>query len=250
MRDVPERCDALRDRQNARYDALLDGVPDAIINVDSEGVVQHANPAAEQHLGYAASELAGTHASRLFDSAEVWSELWNSVRATRSLAPVEVIVRLRDGSLRYFEVSAASWLDGRETLTTAILRDVNDRHETEIALRNSEQASRANARELAELNNALNENSMALRVAAQRKDAFLATLAHELRNPLAPLRNGLQLLKLAKDDPALIERTRNMMEQQLGQMVRLIDDLLDVSRINNDMIELAQELMPVDKPIR
>jgi PAS domain S-box-containing protein len=240
----------LRDRQNARYDALLDGVPDAIINVDSEGVVQHANPAAEQHLGYAASELAGTHASRLFDSAEVWSELWNSVRATRSLAPVEVIVRRRDGSLRYFEVSAASWLDGRETLTTAILRDVNDRHETEIALRNSEQASRANARELAELNNALNENSMALRVAAQRKDAFLATLAHELRNPLAPLRNGLQLLKLAKDDPALIERTRNMMEQQLGQMVRLIDDLLDVSRINNDMIELAQELMPVDKPIR
>jgi CheY-like chemotaxis protein len=105
-------------------------------------------------------------------------------------------------------------------------------------------------RELAELNNALNENSMALRVAAQRKDAFLATLAHELRNPLAPLRNGLQLLKLAKDDPALNERTRNMMEQQLGQMVRLIDDLLDVSRINNDMIELAQELMPVDKPIR
>ncbi len=62
----------------------------------------------------------------------------------------------------------------------------------------------------------------------RRKDEFLATLAHELRNPLAPLRNGLQLLKLAKDDPGLLERTRHMMELQLGQMVRLIDDLLDV----------------------
>jgi signal transduction histidine kinase len=96
----------------------------------------------------------------------------------------------------------------------------------------------------------LNEKTAALQAADQRKDAFLATLAHELRNPLAPLRNGLQLLKLAKDDPAFIERTRNMMEQQLGQMVRLIDDLLDVSRINNDMIELSKELMPVDLPIR
>ena len=74
----------------------------------------------------------------------------------------------------------------------------------------------------------------------RRKDEFLATLAHELRNPLAPLRNGLQLLKLAKDDPGLIERTRHMMELQLGQMVRLIDDLLDVGRISNDRIDAQQ----------
>ena len=84
----------------------------------------------------------------------------------------------------------------------------------------------------------------------RRKDEFLATLAHELRNPLAPLRNGLQLLKLAKDDAGLVERTRHMMDLQLGQMVRLIDDLLDVGRITNDRIALNRERTSLDKIIR
>ena len=84
----------------------------------------------------------------------------------------------------------------------------------------------------------------------QRKNEFLATLAHELRNPLAPLRNGLQLLKIAKGDSALIERTRHMMDLQLGQMVRLIDDLIDVGRISNDRMELSKELTSLDKVIR
>jgi CheY-like chemotaxis protein/two-component sensor histidine kinase len=84
----------------------------------------------------------------------------------------------------------------------------------------------------------------------RRKNEFLATLAHELRNPLAPLRNGLQLLKIAKDDHALIERTRHMMDLQLGQMVRLIDDLLDVGRISNDRIALNKQATSLDKVIR
>jgi signal transduction histidine kinase/ActR/RegA family two-component response regulator len=163
---------------------------------------------------------------------------------------VEVVVRLKDGRLRYFEVSAACWQDGIRTFTTAIMRDVNDRRDAEIALRESERISRANARTLSELNEALKESSDALNAVDRRKDEFLATLAHELRNPLAPLRNGLELLKIAKDDTALIERTRHMMDMQLGQMVRLIDDLLDVSRINNDMIELNKELTSLDKIIR
>ena len=64
-----------------------------------------------------------------------------------------------------------------------------------------------------------------------RKDEFLATLAHELRNPLASIRNGLQLMKLAENDGEAVERSREMMERQLGYMVRLIDDLLDLSRV-------------------
>jgi PAS domain S-box-containing protein len=73
-----------------------------------------------------------------------------------------------------------------------------------------------------------------------RKDEFLATLAHELRNPLAPIRTGLQLLKLApKADVAA--RTLPVMERQLGQLVRLIDDLLDVSRISSGKIVLKRE---------
>ena len=75
----------------------------------------------------------------------------------------------------------------------------------------------------------------------QRKDEFLATLAHELRNPLAPIRTGLQIMRLAPDDAAANERIRSMMERQLGQMVHLIDDLLDLSRISRGKIDLRKE---------
>ena len=78
-----------------------------------------------------------------------------------------------------------------------------------------------------------------LQLADKRKDEFLATLAHELRNPLAPIRNGLQLLKLTTD-PATWQQAREMMERQLGQMVRLVDDLLDISRITCNKLELRK----------
>jgi PAS domain S-box-containing protein len=80
-----------------------------------------------------------------------------------------------------------------------------------------------------------------LRDADRRKNEFLATLAHELRNPLAPLRNGLQAMKLARNNGEAIEQCRSMMERQLGQMVRLVDDLMDISRINQGKLELRNE---------
>ncbi len=72
----------------------------------------------------------------------------------------------------------------------------------------------------------------ALLVADRRKDEFLATLAHELRNPLAPIRTGLDILRLRSGDAQATQRATDIMERQLRQMVRLVDDLLDVSRIN------------------
>ena len=86
----------------------------------------------------------------------------------------------------------------------------------------------------------------ALREADQRKDEFLATLAHELRNPLAPLRNSLRVLRLSNGDaPAVLERTREMMERQVNHMVRLVDDLMEVSRITRGKIELRRETMDI-----
>ncbi len=81
----------------------------------------------------------------------------------------------------------------------------------------------------------------ALREADRRKDEFLATLAHELRNPLAPIRNSLQILKMPRLDAATVERSRDMMERQVHQLVRLVDDLLDVSRVMRGKIELRKE---------
>jgi PAS domain S-box-containing protein len=79
----------------------------------------------------------------------------------------------------------------------------------------------------------------ALKEADRKKDDFIALLAHELRNPLAPIRNGLQVVRLS-NDPAIRERLQAMMDRQLSHMVRMIDDLLDVSRIGRNKMELRR----------
>ncbi len=80
-----------------------------------------------------------------------------------------------------------------------------------------------------------------LREADRRKDEFLATLAHELRNPLAPIRNGLEVMRLSGSENSVVAETRSMMERQLNQMIRLVDDLLDVSRITRDKLDLKKQ---------
>lgn len=80
-----------------------------------------------------------------------------------------------------------------------------------------------------------------LRSADRRKDEFLATLAHELRNPLAPIRNSLEVLRMAPTDHRVIEHVYEMMERQINHMVRLVDDLMEVSRITRGAIELRRE---------
>jgi signal transduction histidine kinase len=81
----------------------------------------------------------------------------------------------------------------------------------------------------------------ALREADRRKDEFLATLAHELRNPLAPIRNALEIMRISADKPDAVAAARALMERQVGLLVRLIDDLLDVSRITRGKVRLTQE---------
>ena len=96
----------------------------------------------------------------------------------------------------------------------------------------------------------LREAERKLSEADQKKDEFLAILAHELRNPLAPIRNGLQLMKLASSNREAVEKARSMMERQVGHMVRLIDDLLDLSRISQGNLELKQERIELAVVIR
>jgi signal transduction histidine kinase/ActR/RegA family two-component response regulator len=89
-----------------------------------------------------------------------------------------------------------------------------------------------------------------LREAHRRKDEFLAILAHELRNPLAPIRNSLHILRLAGQDDPTVRRIGEMMERQVVQMVRLVDDLLEVSRITRGKIELRPERVDVATVVR
>jgi PAS domain S-box-containing protein len=137
-----------------------------------------------------------------------------------------------DGSVHWLETRAKVFTDGQDkpARIMGVNMDVTERKRQEEALRASEQRWRT----LAE----------ALREADWRKNAFLATLAHELRNPLAPLRNGLQILRLATE-PSAWEQALEMMERQLGQLVRLVDDLLDVSRITRNRLELRKTRIPL-----
>ena len=89
-----------------------------------------------------------------------------------------------------------------------------------------------------------------LREGDRRKDEFLATLAHELRNPLAPIRNGLQIMRLSDGERGVVEQARTMMERQLRQMVHLVDDLLDLSRISRGKIELRKERAELAKVVQ
>lgn len=86
----------------------------------------------------------------------------------------------------------------------------------------------------------LREIASRLSEADRRKNEFLATLAHELRNPLAPIRSGLEVMKYAMHDPVVLDQVRTTMERQAKQMVRLIDDLLEVSRITQGKMELRK----------
>src|SRR5262249_15351883 len=80
-----------------------------------------------------------------------------------------------------------------------------------------------------------------LREANRRKDDVLATLAHELRNPLAPISNAVEVMALTENLPPAIEELREVMARQVRQLVRLLDDLLDVSRITSGKVELRKQ---------
>lgn len=96
---------------------------------------------------------------------------------------------------------------------------------------------------------ALRESEARLRESDRKKDEFLAVLAHELRNPLAPIRTSMDLLDQARKNPALLDTLRPMMDRQLSHLIRLVDDLLDMSRISRGGIELRRTTLDLNHPV-
>lgn len=155
------------------------------------------------------------------DQADVMAAISRSITEKR-MFELEHRVRRADGTLGWTLSRAVPLFDAQGNITEwfGAASDVSARKEAEEALRTSEEQ---------------------LREADRRKDEFIAMLAHELRNPLAPIRTGLELIRLGGSTPDAVERVRTMMERQVDHMVRLIDDLLDVSRITSGKIQLQRE---------
>jgi PAS domain S-box-containing protein len=124
-----------------------------------------------------------------------------------------------DGSVRWIQARGKVFFDeaGEPLRWIGINMDVTERKRMEESLRRQTEA---------------------LREADRRKNEFLSILAHELRNPLAPISNAIQILTLRGDDPALVAQTKEVMERQVHQLTRMVDDLLEVSRISRGKISL------------
>jgi PAS domain S-box-containing protein len=121
-----------------------------------------------------------------------------------------------------------------------LLVDIAKRQEIEAQLRQAKEIAERRADEAEEARAAVKDREQRLHYEAQLKDEFLATLAHELRNPLAPLRNVAEILRMEVQTDTARQAT-GVMERQIGQLVRLIDDLMDVSRITRGLLTLRKE---------
>ena len=236
FRDVTAQRDAEAERARQLLTAtllasIIESSDDAIISKSLDGVIQSWNAAAERLFGYTADEAIGRHISLIIppERRAEEDEIIASLRAGRRIEHFET-ERLRSDGRRIFvslTISPIKDESGHVVGASKIVRDVTDRRRAEDDLRRL-------AADLSE--------------ADRRKNEFLAMLAHELRNPLAPISNTVRALPLAGRDTDTLRMASEMLQRQVGQMSRLVDDLLDMSRITRGKIELRKgrvELGPI-----
>jgi len=221
--DITDRKRAEADRQ--KFVTLAENSTDFIGMCDLQGIPFYVNRAGLNLVGLDSIEQARRTSVRDFFFPEDQSRIMEDFfPAAREKGHGEIEVRFR-----HFKTRETRWMAYKVFLLTdaagqpigfaTVSQDVTQRRILEEHLRQL-------AADLSE--------------ADRRKDEFLATLAHELRNPLAPIRNALHIIRLAPGREAR-EQARTLMERQLEQMVRLVDDLLDVSRITRGKLELRRE---------
>jgi PAS domain S-box-containing protein len=206
--------------------AIVESSDDAIVSKTLEGRILTWNDGAERIFGYTADEAIGQHIRLL-------------IPPERHDEERTILQRLRRGErLDHFETVRVT-KDGRRidvSLTVSPIRN--------------EQGEIIGASKVARDITHRKQAEQALREADRRKDEFLAVLAHELRNPLAPIRNSLQILRLSNRNVQGVEQLSEILERQVNHMVRLVDDLLEVSRITRGKIELRRGLVDLEDVVR
>jgi PAS domain S-box-containing protein len=196
----------------------------ALFLVEPGGRLLCWNPGAERLFGYRADEIIGQHFSRFFSPEDVRSgqpehELRTALDEGRSDS-VRWQVR-KDGTRFWCQSVVTPLLDDRKQAQSfaRVMHDLSESQATE--------AQRQRADGLAEAN--------------RNKEEFMALLSHELRSPLSPIVNALSILRRMRTTDPIIENAGNIIGRQVGQMVRLVDDLLDISRITKGKLRLTKE---------
>ena len=203
--------------------SIVESSNDAIIGKSLDGVIQSWNAAAERFFGYTAEQVIGRHISLVIppDRLAEEEQIIASLREGKRIEQYETERVRCDGQRIMVSLTISPIKDATGNVIGAskIARDVTHQKRLEDDLRR--------------LAADLSEND-------RRKNEFLATLAHELRNPLAPMSNMLEVVKRADGDGETLKRAHDTIERQLAQMVRLVDDLLDLNRITHDRLELRR----------
>ncbi|HEY2748682.1 MAG TPA: ATP-binding protein [Polyangia bacterium] len=223
-RQAKEREADQRRQAERRFDLLVESIRDyAVFMLTPTGHIATWNPGAERIKGYVASEIVGKHFSTFYPAEDVNAGKceYELAEATREGRFEDIGWRVRkDGSLFWANVVISAIRDESGDLVgfAKVTRDLSERKRAEEA---------EQARRIAEEAN-------------PAKDEFLAMLGHELRNPLSPIVTALQLMKL-RGGSERFAKEQQIIERQVQHMVRLVDDLLDVSRITKGKIELRRQ---------
>jgi PAS domain S-box-containing protein len=216
FRDVTEARRAVEARLYLA--AIVESSDDAIIGKTLDGRIASWNRGAERLYGYTAEEAVGKPLSLLIppDHPDELPTILERVRRGEYIEHFETARVRKDGSRVDVSLTISPVRDagGRIIGASKIARDISARKEEE-----------------------------------RRKNEFLALLAHELRNPLAPIRSALEILRRAGDDPGEVDDARRLMGRQIEHLVRLVDDLLDVSRISRGQLQLRKERLGLDEVV-
>jgi PAS domain S-box-containing protein len=210
-RRAVEESLASRERELSDF---FENSTEGLHKVGPDGSILWANKAEYNLLGYSKDEYVGRSITEFHADAETITEMLQKLRQGETLENFPARLRCKNGDIKHVLVNSnACFENGEFVYTRCFTRDVTRQWHAEYVLREAD----------------------------RRKDEFLATLAHELRNPLAPVRNALELLKVDGCNMDTVESARGIMERQVQQMARLVEDLLDVSRITRDRIELRKQ---------